>query len=77
MSDLEQTVDIYVDNLLRHAFKCYAQSERSGGPTAEAEFSPLPMGPLSPDPGVTTSGTGRPPTDESSEWGATHADPMD
>ena len=73
--DPEQTLDIYVDNLMRHAFKCYAQSERSGERTSEPELSPLQMGPLSPESGATTTPIGdrtsQPPfggSDEESEY---------
>ena len=67
MNDLNQTLDVYVDNLLRYAFKCAASSARSGEPIEKPEFSPLPMGPLSPETGGTTASDGAESTDEQCE----------
>ena len=43
---------------------CYEQSASCGAPTAGTEFSPLPMGPLSPETGGTTAAIGPPALDE-------------
>lgn len=42
---------------------CYEQSASCGEPTAGTEFSPLPMGPLSPETGGTTAAIGRESTE--------------
>lgn len=63
--DPEQTLDIYVTNLLEYHERCSAQSVPIGRQTDDlGEYLWIPAPPLYPETGATTSRTGTPASDE-------------